>query len=266
MDESPWTAELSERARACLRGRRVWFLGNSVARHWAFLLVDLMYNNVTKATRMPSSLRQDQKHRCSAGGVFGGKRADTDENGGSLNKKVLDCFGMCACDFVEVDGLLGVDHSLSFGWTWGIASAKIFDYLASPAGPDVVVYNAGLPGSVCPECKSGESVVDAQSRELRTRLEAVLAKRPKMHFYWRDSTALCQGWTKENPLVMMLNDKIARQIRDLPQVRYLNAFNWTEDRCSEYDDRIHHSVLAFAHVTTWLRQECGLTSLQKQEG
>ena len=42
MDESPWTAELSERARACLRGRRVWFLGNSVARHWAFLLVDLL--------------------------------------------------------------------------------------------------------------------------------------------------------------------------------------------------------------------------------
>ena len=82
-------------ARARARARAVTTTAvttsNSVARHWAFTLVDMLVHGLTAPRHFDPILREDEKHRCGAGGAFGGRRPDDN----STNH----CNGMCACRF-----------------------------------------------------------------------------------------------------------------------------------------------------------------------
>ena len=51
---------------------------------------------------------------------------------------------------------------------------------------------------------------------------------------------------------------IEAELCAVPGVRKLDGFGWTDGACAGYDDNIHHSVLTFAHVVTFLREECGI--------
>lgn len=255
LDNTPWTQRDAEAARRCLRGRRVWVLGNSVARHWAFVLVDLLLHNATKPRSYSPMLRADEKHRCGAGGALGGKVPSSKPN----------CFGLCGCDFWELDGLLGRDKSLTFLWEWSLAANATAAALGGPLSPDVVVYNAGVTARMMAlEGKSSENE-EARAR-LRAMIEATLAERPSMRFYWRSTTATCRGWVQFNEEQARLNRAIERSICGVERLRSLDAFNWTLNRCPSYDDRIHHSRLAFQHVTTWLRAECTEVGAATGEG
>ena len=89
-------------------------------------------------------------------------------------------------------------------------------------------------------------------------IESTLSERPRMRFYWRSTTALCREWARYNDKQADFNREIEAHICDIPRLRFLDAFNWTLGRCSQYDDRIHHSRVAFQHVVTWLRAECAI--------
>jgi hypothetical protein len=41
-------------------------------------------------------------------------------------------------------------------------------------------------------------------------------------------------------------------------VRKLDGYAWTLGKCGDYDDATHHSMLAFDHVVTWLRDVCAI--------
>jgi hypothetical protein len=58
--------------------------------------------------------------------------------------------------------------------------------------------------------------------------------------------------------VARLNKMIEAELCAVPGVRKLDGFGWTDGACAGYDDNIHHSMLTFAHVVTFLREECGI--------
>ena len=233
-------------------------LGNSVARHWAFIMVDLLLHNVTSSTGFSKVLREDEKHRCGAGGVFGGARP---QDVAAARYFTRGCFGLCGCDFRELDAVLRRERALTFGWIWSIASNWTEAALSETRGPDIVVFNAGMPSETCPPCGSDLSVVREQGPLLRRSIATFLAAKPDARFYWRSTTATCGSWEQFNEKNAALNRAIERHICGAhadPRLRYLDGFNWTEGRCDEYDDQIHHSRAAFTQVVTWLRAECNI--------
>lgn len=260
LDERPWTLDDAEAARRCLRGRRVWLLGNSVARHWAFVLVDLLLHNATSSVEYAPSLREDEKHRCGAGGRFGGQTPLEEGRGSSVGfeRPASGCRGMCACDFAELDATLHVERALSFGWVWAFASNETAAALGGAGAPDVVVYNAGMPKDTCPPCRSDLGALREQGPLLQKLVSTFFAAKPGGHFYWRATTATCGAWEQFNQETARLNEAAERYACHDRRVRYMDGFNWTLGRCHAFDDRIHHSRLAFTHVTTFLRHECGL--------
>lgn len=162
------------------------------------------------------------------------------------------------------------------------------------AHPDVVVYNAGQPKDMCPNCQSGIGVARAGGAanlshsaprrgavstrpphaicEMDSRrfprphstaalavVGRVLAQNPATHFYWRSTPALCGDWDKFNAETRALNAVIWDALRSEHEgrVRFVDGYGMTQGRCDLFDDHVHHSLLAHAHVTAFLKQECG---------
>lgn len=78
--------------------------------------------------------RELEKLRCGAGGTFGGAKPGEAagggiggnarlDGGGGVNSggrasKAGECWGACACDFAEVQAVLGPRAHLAFGWVY----------------------------------------------------------------------------------------------------------------------------------------------------
>ena len=73
--------------RECLRGRRVYFFGNSVARHWAYIVAQVLSTDATPTKQRPAggfvaaaANRSAEKLECGRGGegadaIYGDGRA-----------------------------------------------------------------------------------------------------------------------------------------------------------------------------------------------
>ena len=85
-----------------------------------------------------------------------------------------------------------------------------------------------------------------------------MATRPELEFYWRSTTAFCGGRQRWNGDADKLNTKIEAKLCAVRGVRKLDAYAWTLGHCADYDDDTHHSMLAFDHVVTWLRDACAI--------
>ena len=103
-----WTHENTDAAIRCLSNRTVWLLGNSVVRHWAFILAAIL-DGVTHPTQMSGTSREMEKARCGRGGAWGGQRTNS--------SKPQACHGACACDF-NVRRRLGPRAALLFKWNF----------------------------------------------------------------------------------------------------------------------------------------------------
>lgn len=248
-------------------------LGNSVARHWAFVLAAILLDGVTHPQQMSSTSREMEKERCGRGGAWGGLKKT---NSSSSNKNAEECYGACACDF-NVRSRLGPSATLLFKWnfhvnpsdTLGIDFADLMTSgvperviredstsWRSPAiaPPDVLIYNAFRNHRSAPI--------------LAAQVTRALNLRPSLRFYWRATTALCDSnvakRADQNEKLCKLNERIERLLcaeggggsHNGRGVRLLDGFGWTRLQCDGYDDNIHHSRLAFDHVTAFLRQEC----------
>lgn len=65
--------------------------------------------------------------------------------------------------------------------------------------------------------------------------------------------------SRHNPNIHFLNQRTEHLLcKGVSGVKTLDGFGWTKDSCDGFDDTIHHSRLAFWHVTTFLRHECGI--------
>jgi hypothetical protein len=271
----PWDIAQRQAAIECLQNRKIWLLGNSVSRHWAFALEAILVSNLSKGYKMERTMYDAQKDKCGRGGAWKGQRPDT---GGGTNG--ASCFGLCECTFEGIGAVLGPRADLVFGWIYehysdGVEQSLLHGTATTDGGsepPDIVIYNAGLPQGSCPSCNSGTDVIETAAPALGRMVSRVLEARPDLHFYWRGTTALCPNHplagnqetqgpaaTKRlNDEIQTLNDRVEAEICQVPGVQKLDGFAWTHDHCAKYDDNIHHSELAFEHVTAFLRVECAI--------
>lgn len=163
---------------------------------------------------------------------------------------------------VQHANVLGANARLVFGWIWKFAhpdvEVSIREGLGDAPPPDIVVYNAGMPEETCPPCHAGLKEAAEGGPALAAMVSRLLEVRPELQFYWRATTAFCQDRASSNADTARLNGLIETSLCEVPGVRKLSAFDWTNGRCADYDDATHHSMLAFDHVVTWLRDVCDI--------
>lgn len=258
----------------CLANRSVWILGNSVARHWAFTLHDMLMTNLAQGQRMPPDGRRSQQVLCGRGGAFQGSRLDGGHSVTHSGQGKRSCYGTCACRFDDVWKQLGTE--LSFGWVYEVTSAIVEQELLnsllsnSSAADPLVVYNVGLPHAECRYCKGVTGLEEAQAGA--PRLAAMVARlqraRPGLRFYYRATTPLCYSKGQReaeigqinasNAEIRQINVALSEALRGvIPQRQILDAYAWADTAgCQAYDDRIHHSLLALDHLQRWLSVVC----------
>ena len=246
--QPPWTRQNTDAAINCLANRSLWILGNSVARHWAFALAAILLNGVTHPQQMSSTSREMEKDRCGRGGAWEGKKINA-------SKKPQICHGACACDF-DVRSRLGPHAALMFKWNFHLDNDMLAPAIAPP---DIMIYSAFR---------------NHRRATIAAQVNHAFGMKPSFHFYWLATSALCDSDTatrkRQNEQLCLLNERIEKHLCEAGRldawpwqplragVRLLDGFGWTMDRCEQYDDRIHHSRLAFDHVTAFLRLECRL--------
>ena len=251
--------------RRCLSGQVVWILGNSISRHWAFVLQALLASppgqSVSPHQFSRATNRDEEKRLCGRGGAWQGARPD---NGGTTagkgNNAAGGCFGLCDCEFSRAQAALGGRSKLLFGWVFEWASplleASLLHGTNSSAPPDVVVYNVGWGTHNA----SGRPDARVKSAGLANMTRRVLDARPGLAFYWRSTTPTCHAGGDQ---ATGYNAAIDQQLCKVPRVRKLDGEAWAHGHCAEYDagDPVHHSRLAWRHVLTWLDAHCaGITS------
>ena len=222
--------------RSCLRGKRVFVGGNSVARHFAFHLaasleVSLLDVNFAKSQSEVEKMRGKEKALCGQG-TFG--QPDDAE----------------ACS-MEVAGL---NTSITFGWEPRVFSSTLFKELARRP-PDVVILSAGSDDIFDPSRRA--TWQEVQAREAPLLAQALLAM-PTSRIYWRTSPRVCDkngssfGHPSSvlNAALQASNSLILSRLCEPNEtaspalMRVADSFAWTWDRCAEYDDHVHHSALA----------------------
>ena len=94
-----WTPENRAAALHCLANKTIYLLGNSVTRHWAFTLADILAEGQASPVKMPPVMYEQQKQKCGRGGRWRGKRPD---GGSVLPGADGQCWGLCECSFESV--------------------------------------------------------------------------------------------------------------------------------------------------------------------
>jgi len=286
-DESPasWTPEDRSLAASCLYNKRIYIMGNSVARHWAFTLMGLLKGDTVAPTKMHNLARGEQKEYCGASG----NRASSRFDGGKPlpwhhPTRADDCYGTCKCVLnMSQPGLeiLGPRAEIVFGYHLPFTSASLEPMLMNgfergrTAPPDILVFNAGVPIEAAPflaqHDRSGLNEVKEGAPALAKLVGRVLAN-TSLRFYWRTTTPRCdlkairgmQGVSRNgydfgssnNVNTRIINDHVSAYLCKVPGVVRLDAYQWASDRCDAYDDEVHHSALGFSHVLAFLRAEC----------
>ncbi|EOD25118.1 hypothetical protein EMIHUDRAFT_100849 [Emiliania huxleyi CCMP1516] len=217
--------------RECLRNKRVFVGGNSVARHLAFAMAMLLSGNsaMSPIAKLPSPrvVRDAEKAFCGTG-TFG--REDD----------------AAACEFI-----VGQNTNITFGWEQRVYSTGLWHGLAQ-LQPDLLLLHAG-----------SDDIFDADRRDgwhFRQRAEGALlahalANLSRGIVYWRTSPRVCNstlGQTASvlNAALQSSNLLLLSQLcgQETIKVRVADSFSWTFGRCDEYDDSIHHALLAHDHV------------------
>ena len=267
----------------CLAGQRVFIGGNSVARHWAFVLADLL-DNRTLVQLSPSCGEHSWVHKDHDGLAGAACLMKTRPAADRETEKRIcgkGTFGrpddMLACRFRS-----GKNTSITFGFERRVnASAMQRDW--STLSPHVAVLQAGSDDILDPaRAPTWLSTQEREAPALARMLKGLRTEQqPTPTLYWRTSTPLCPEKCNENsarPAYGKCNETVSKNAQllesnklllgalctaaDTPlacnhDLHIVDTWAWNLERCSLYDDYIHHSVLARTHVYSFLAHYCG---------
>jgi len=248
-------ANYTEKMQQCLKGKHVTILGNSVSRHWYFVLRDILGEQglCDKISRAGEMLE------CGRGGNSGGERP---------NQGI--CYGMCGCSIYAGPSK---DTTLQFLW-----QQRIFDEEEEPIleglCPDLLTINTGGDDLFDVNRRNEwKKSLDEQAPKLKDMLTKVLNKCPQTHLFWRTTTPLCQhndangddvnqkgyGKSKDdmNSMIAQSNEKLKSMVSGLPRTKIFDSWAHNQGRCKDYDDNLHHSKLVEEHVKDLFGDYCG---------
>ena len=184
---------------------------------------------------------------------------------------------MLACRFRS-----GKNTSITFGFERRVnASAMQRDW--STLSPHVAVLQAGSDDILDPaRAPTWLSTQEREAPALARMLKGLRTEQqPTPTLYWRTSTPLCPEKCNENsarPAYGKCNETVSKNAQllesnklllgalctsaDTPlacnhDLHIVDTWAWNLERCSLYDDYIHHSVLARTHVYSFLAHYCG---------
>lgn len=240
--------------RACLAGKRVEFYGNSVSRHWAFVLAAMLSSPSDEdllATDFKAD-REEEKRRC---------------GGGHPWPEPSDALRSCELD-------VGDDTSLAFFWSQNVWN-ELWDQHFAASNASVQVVSVGSDDVFNTRSHDYDDEYWQSRLGDSTKLAAALAARSRQaSVYFRTSTPVCHAAQNEtewhNSRFQKGNANILDalcQRGDADAVRVIDAFDWkrriavhylnsTDHYCAFYDDEVHHSKLAFLEVYRWLGDLC----------
>ena len=224
--------------RHCLRDRRIFVGGNSIARNLASAMAKLLSSDsAASLVARTGTARDEEKARCGRG-TFG--RADDP----------------AACVFN-----VGRNTTITFGWEWRVYSEALWLGIAQ-LQPHLMLLHAG-----------SDDIFDSRRRhgwQDTQGIQAALLARALSNFttgaaYWQTSTRLCNSSFGHSAQrinsalqasnLLVLSHLCGQHGATVP-VRVVDSFAWTWDRCEAYDDHIHHSQLAYDHVSSILHDYC----------
>ena len=193
-----WTEKDRKAAVSCLHGRNIWILGNSISRHWAYTLAEILTDGMSGPRKMSRNAKEEQQRHCGSGKQWGDK--ERPDGGKSFAAKRINgggCYGICTCHFNRVQSVLGRQSNLIYGWVLDMAAPQIEQWLHNgipgvSSKPDVVVYNAGMPARACGAATCHFDGNASHAPYLGSLVRRVLDAHPQLRFYWRSSTHLCR--------------------------------------------------------------------------
>jgi len=222
----------------CLSGMHIFIGGNSISRHWAFALSEYIkgitvYNTIPGSS--PHAYRKEEQTRC-GGPLTPGREGDA-----------LACQLMAGNHTTITYGTEQSLDSPTLSRVWGDGTRP----------PDIAVLHAGTNDLFVTSKKAcWESMQALAASKLASTL--VRASKRTPHLYWRTSTAMCDGGTL-NCAIAASNNLVANALchrHVVPHLRILDGWAWTDGRCGEYSDVIHHPKLALQHVRTLVADVC----------
>ena len=247
---------------ARLQDHHIFIAGNSVARHWAFVLLALLESNGTT----PGAERFSAQ--CAQGGKLCVNVANRDVQKAHCGSGTIGMDGdPNACHFV-----VGRNTTITFGWQQRVhdANSALLSTMER-LRPDVAILGAGADDIYDP--KRTPTWRETQVREaplLLADLRLFASRHPCTRLYWRTLTPNCFGKFDccKKPAALnvtnsMLNESSAL-VRDVlcsgddrrssaaEQLTVLPLDEWAANRCPEYDDHVHHSKLSFEFVQAFL--------------
>ena len=256
---------------SCLENKRIFIGGNSVARHWAFVLLEALINNKSAGHRLD---RQPQRHvqnyikNNSTNQSAGYRRAEQATCGRGDHDRADN---MAACKFTA-----GRNTTITFGWVQRVRSVVMERAWEAGTDADIVVLGSGSDDIFDPKRLSSWQQAQEQEAPLLARmLQKVLASRDAPLLYWRTISRVCppaglvtSAVLEQNKRFVASSSGLLSQLCHSPSssvagLRVLDLSSWTQGACASYDDSVHHSVLAFQHVQTWMLDACNVMKSQQ---
>ena len=217
---------LSMAWRACLKGRKVLFMGNSVTRHWLFDVAFLLRGSEDNS----SNSRAKEKKICGHGAVRGdGQGCQLRLHGATLN----------------------------YTWMWDI-HGDIMQRVLTRERVDYLVFNVGSNDVLDGTLRKGWYRRQKSKAPMLAELMANISL-GGTDIYYRTSTHVCKhGWgkTKEQyNFLLRQSNHLIKYYLQLPLLTTLDTFKWTKN-CFGYEDFVHHSKASIDHVLAWASFVC----------
>ena len=241
---------------SCLANKRVFIGGNSVTRHWAFVLFEMLQNvsvphsfigNSDAMVQASIFDHSAQQSKCGKG-VFG--RPDDP----------------AACSLSA-----GLNTTINFGWVQRVHSPDLeLLFNDSSFQPDIVLLGAGSDDVWDKERRpKWRQTHQHEAPLLKLMLQRVGAERPHTRIYWRGLTPNCPSdqWSLTNELLAEASSGLLSTLchqhgkrGPAQHLHIVDNWAWAYDKCSRYDDNFHHSLLAWDFVSSLMRDACGINA------
>lgn len=233
----------------CLSGLAIFVAGNSIARHWAFALSEVIEGatayratNGSRSHLWSTTYRKEEQARC----------------GGALKPgQQIGPGGAGACQF-----RVGNQTTITYAAFQKLHSPPLKKVWDEARAPDIAVLHAGTDDLFNLDTRAcWESIQDAELPALAEMLTRASRRTP--HLYWRTSTRLCVEPTspmrEHNCFIELSNNLIMNGLchrHAVPGLRVIDGWAWTDGRCADYEDAIHHQKLTLLHVHALLADVC----------